>query len=258
MLLGFGLIGLGLFEPQRYKMDWWFYYFGNLILAVLGSILGGIIASRARANPIRRGFAWGVGTGAFAAGATFAVMTAIWAANHPYDPTPFVPELILGFYVFGGFTFSGVFLGILSHPGFKTGWLWVALPLMLLWGPALGLGINVLYHLRIWLDSTSRNRCSWIKCWTSDDAFVYGRSAMDAYHADVEAMMKRLARWLSEKDRRRYAAVEAAKLGHGGVEYVAQLLGCDPKTIRQGLHDLKQPEDPAASRVRKKGVDARR
>ena len=81
---------------------------------------------------------------------------------------------------------------------------------------------------------------------------------MEAYSADVEAMMRRFSGWLSEKDRRRYAAVEAAKLGHGGVEYIARLLGCDPKTIRQGLHDLEEPVDPAASRVRKKGVDAER
>ena len=80
---------------------------------------------------------------------------------------------------------------------------------------------------------------------------------MDAYPADVEAKMKRMAQWLSEKDRRRYAAVEAAKLGHGGVDYIAQLLGCDAKTIRQGLQDLEQPEDPVASRVRKKGVEDR-
>ena len=81
---------------------------------------------------------------------------------------------------------------------------------------------------------------------------------MEAYSADVEAKMKRLSDWLSEKDRRRYAAVEAAKLGHGGLEYIAGLLSCDPKTIRQGLQDLEEPEDPAASRVRKKGVDADR
>jgi hypothetical protein len=79
---------------------------------------------------------------------------------------------------------------------------------------------------------------------------------MEGYSADVEVLMKRLAGWLSEKDRRRYAAVEAAKLGHGGVEYIARLLSCDAKTIRQGLQDLEEPEDPAASRVRKKGVDA--
>ena len=81
---------------------------------------------------------------------------------------------------------------------------------------------------------------------------------MEAYSVDVEAKMQRFFAWLSEKDRRRYAAVEAAKLGHGGVEYIARLLACDPKTIRQGLEDLEQPEDPAAARVRKKGVDADR
>lgn len=81
---------------------------------------------------------------------------------------------------------------------------------------------------------------------------------MDGYSADVEAMMKRLSGWLSEKDRRRYAAVEAAKLGHGGVEYIARLLACDPKTIRRGLQDLEAPEDAADGRVRKKGADGGR
>lgn len=81
---------------------------------------------------------------------------------------------------------------------------------------------------------------------------------MDPYPEDVEQKMKQLFDWLSEKDRRRYAAVEVLKLGHGGIEYIARLLGCDPKTIRQGMQDLDQPEDPAADRVRKKGVDASR
>jgi hypothetical protein len=79
---------------------------------------------------------------------------------------------------------------------------------------------------------------------------------MEAYPVNVEAKMKRFFGWLSEKDRRRYAAVEAAKLGHGGVEYIARLLACDPKTIRQGLTELDEPEDLAAGRIRKKGVDA--
>ena len=61
---------------------------------------------------------------------------------------------------------------------------------------------------------------------------------MDTYSEDVERKMKQLFAWLSEKDRRRYAAVEALKLGHGGVEYIAQLFQCDPKTVRQGMHDL--------------------
>ena len=80
---------------------------------------------------------------------------------------------------------------------------------------------------------------------------------MEVYAADVERKMQRFFSWLSEKDRRRYAAVEAAKLGHGGIEYIARVLACDPKTIRQGLHDLEDEKDAAAGRIRKKGGDAR-
>jgi hypothetical protein len=66
--------------------------------------------------------------------------------------------------------------------------------------------------------------------------------------------MTNLYRSLSEKDRRRYAAVEAEKLGHGGVQYVAQLFECDPDTIRHGAEDIEQlPTDVAERRVRKKG-----
>jgi hypothetical protein len=80
---------------------------------------------------------------------------------------------------------------------------------------------------------------------------------MEGYAAEIEGKMQRFFGWLSEKDRRRYAAVEAAKLGHGGVEYIARVLACDPKTIRQGLHELEEREDAAAGRSRKKGLDAR-
>ena len=55
------------------------------------------------------------------------------------------------------------------------------------------------------------------------------------YPAEVEAAMKILYRSLRENDRRRYA-VEAAKRGHGGLDYLAQMLGCDPKSIRHGFH----------------------
>ena len=76
--------------------------------------------------------------------------------------------------------------------------------------------------------------------------------------------MKVLYRSLRENDRRCYAAVEVTKLDYGGTDYIAALLGCDPKTIRQGLADLQrlqeQPlEDIAPSdRVRKKGAGAKR
>jgi hypothetical protein len=75
---------------------------------------------------------------------------------------------------------------------------------------------------------------------------------MAGYEQDIEIKMQRLFATLSEKDRRRYAAIEAAKLGHGGIEYVAGLFGLDPKTVRRGMMELEQTEDPAANRVRKK------
>jgi hypothetical protein len=79
---------------------------------------------------------------------------------------------------------------------------------------------------------------------------------MDAYAPEVERMMKRLFDSLKENDRRRYAAIEAAKLGYGGIEYIAGVLGCDPKTIQLGLRELKGADDLDTGRSRKKGVDA--
>lgn len=77
---------------------------------------------------------------------------------------------------------------------------------------------------------------------------------MIGYSADVERHMQALYRSLSEKDRRRYAAVEAEKLGYGGVQYVADLFECDPDTVHRGHEDVQQlPIDHAEGRVRKKG-----
>lgn len=74
------------------------------------------------------------------------------------------------------------------------------------------------------------------------------------YSAAVERHMSNFYCSLSEKDRRRYAAVECEKLGHGGVQYLAALFQCDPGTIRQGVEDIEQlPTDAAESRIRKKG-----
>jgi hypothetical protein len=70
--------------------------------------------------------------------------------------------------------------------------------------------------------------------------------------------MRAFYRSLRENDRRRYAAVEAAKLGHGGVEYISRVLGVDPKTIRQGRRDLEGLPEGPASRVRDPGGGRRR
>jgi hypothetical protein len=81
------------------------------------------------------------------------------------------------------------------------------------------------------------------------------------YPAEIEKSMQVMYRSLRENDRRRYAAVEVAKLGHGGTDYIAGLLGCDPKTIRRGQADLDRlqavplEEIGPADRVRKRGGD---
>jgi hypothetical protein len=77
---------------------------------------------------------------------------------------------------------------------------------------------------------------------------------MKPYAVSVERHMKALYDSLSEKDRRRYAAVEAEKLGHGGMQYVAELFACDLETVHHGHQDVEQlPLDEATGRVRKKG-----
>jgi len=76
------------------------------------------------------------------------------------------------------------------------------------------------------------------------------------YSESVVVKMQRLFSRLSEKDRRRYAAIEAEKLGHGGIGYISELFGIDPKTIRRGLTELEQLEDDAKGVIRKKGADA--
>lgn len=76
---------------------------------------------------------------------------------------------------------------------------------------------------------------------------------IERYPREVEARMKTLYESLSEKDRRRYAAIEADKLGHGGQTYVVELLGCDYKTLRRGLDELDHPPELPPGRIRKKG-----
>lgn len=66
---------------------------------------------------------------------------------------------------------------------------------------------------------------------------------MTPYPAGIEAQMQRYYQSLSEKDRRRYAGIEAAKLGYGGIKYISQLLGCDYGAIKYGMREL---DDTAA------------
>jgi len=73
------------------------------------------------------------------------------------------------------------------------------------------------------------------------------------YDDEIENFMIELYESLSEKDRRRYAAVEAKKIGHGGMTYISVLFGCDQKTIRRGLDDLGDKEKMNLQGVRSFG-----
>lgn len=76
------------------------------------------------------------------------------------------------------------------------------------------------------------------------------------YPPEVEHAMRAFFDSLPERQRRRYAAVEALKLGHGAVRYLAGILACDEKTIRRGRRELACPDPLPPARSRKKGVDA--
>jgi transposase len=72
---------------------------------------------------------------------------------------------------------------------------------------------------------------------------------MAGYRPRITQAMKKYYATLGEKDRRRYSAVEAMKLGSEGVKYITQLLGCSEKTVRRGIEELESlseepPDEP--------------
>jgi hypothetical protein len=74
------------------------------------------------------------------------------------------------------------------------------------------------------------------------------------YEPKAQAQAQAFFKTLSERDQRRFAAVEAKRLGRGGIEYIAEVLGCSTRTIGRGIDELDQlPDDPAAGRVRRPG-----
>ena len=77
------------------------------------------------------------------------------------------------------------------------------------------------------------------------------------YSADTERAMRTFFASLSEHDRRGYAAIEAFKLGHGGISSIADLGGCSERTVRRGLAELQNPPPTLPlGRSRKKGEAA--
>ena len=71
----------------------------------------------------------------------------------------------------------------------------------------------------------------------------------------VEKNVRDFYETLSEKDRRRFAAVPARQLGYGGVRAMAAVLGCSRRTLERGLAALDElPHAPAVGQGRRPGA----
>lgn len=77
---------------------------------------------------------------------------------------------------------------------------------------------------------------------------------MQPYSAEIEAQMTRYYRSLSEKDRRRYAAIEAIKLGYGGISYISTLFSCHYQSITLGKAELLDEQALERKSIRRAGA----
>jgi len=77
---------------------------------------------------------------------------------------------------------------------------------------------------------------------------------MKGYPSEIEEQMQRYYQTLSEKDRRRYAAVEAIKLGYGGKGYICKLFGCDYKTLSRGIEEIQDKNIVDKAGIRRPGA----
>ena len=83
---------------------------------------------------------------------------------------------------------------------------------------------------------------------------------MQRYNEKIEEEMKTFYDRLNEKDKRRYAAVEASKLGRGGQVYIEKVLGCDRNTIAKGMRELESGavSEDHGNRIRRVGGGRKR
>ena len=82
---------------------------------------------------------------------------------------------------------------------------------------------------------------------------------MPPYDSEIEETMKRYYNSLSEKDRRRYAGLEALKFGHGGRNYIAGVLGCSRRTVSKGALEVSHlPKREVDRRIRQTGGGRKR
>lgn len=79
---------------------------------------------------------------------------------------------------------------------------------------------------------------------------------METYSPKIEWQMQKYYQSLCEKDCRRYAAIEAVKLGYGGITYISKLFRCNYRTIALGIEELNDERTMSSRRIRPVGEDA--
>jgi hypothetical protein len=80
-----------------------------------------------------------------------------------------------------------------------------------------------------------------------------GKTVVQKYSEEIEKQMKSFYGNLSEKEKRRYAAIEVDKLGHGGQKYICSLLQCSPTTVRVGREEWLHGSSIPKESVRRSG-----
>jgi len=77
---------------------------------------------------------------------------------------------------------------------------------------------------------------------------------MEPYPPEVAETMRRFYHSLNERDRRRFAGLEALRFGHGGRSYLARVLGCSRNTVSKGAREVSGlPQREVEQRIRKAG-----
>ena len=83
-------------------------------------------------------------------------------------------------------------------------------------------------------------------------------SEFRGYDRAHEDTMRLYCASLPEDHRRRYGAVEALKIGRGGITYVAQVLGMSRRTIYSGIRELEAMGEDDGSPPRRPSGNAKR
>lgn len=58
---------------------------------------------------------------------------------------------------------------------------------------------------------------------------------------------------LNERQKRHFAAIEAKRLGHGGIVAVSEAFGIHRETVSNAITEIENSENLVSDRIRKKG-----